>query len=184
MSGLIALASKTPERGTAALGSSSVWEIQPMEHVCRKQQRVCRSTYAAELHSALDLTDLALLILGTLTEVLLGAQTPLGMLEIHNSGQYAVVCELFVDARAVFDSVTARTVKTPADKIFLLHALPLRDHLESKQVTKLSWIDTRDMVADALNKGSIDRTALRRFLEQSQWALQQEVKSWSFAEQK
>ena len=183
-SGLIALASKTPERGTAALGSSSVWEIQPIEHVCRKQQRVCRSTYAAELHSALDLTGLALLILGTLTEVLLGAQTPLGMLEIHNSGQYAVECELFVDARAVFDSVTAKTVKTPADKIFLLHALALRDHLESKQVTKLSWIDTRDMVADALNKGSIDRTALRRFFEQGQWALQHEVKSWSFAEQK
>ena len=73
---------------------------------------------------------------------------------------------------------------TGAKRQCKLHALALRDHLESKQVTKLSWIDTRDMVADALNKGSIDRTALRRFFEQRQWALQHEVKSWSFAELK
>ena len=120
--------------------------------------------------------------LGTLTEVLLGARSPLELLEIHNSGQYAVECELFVDARAVFDSVTAKTVKTPADKIFLLHALALRDHLEAGQLTQLTWIDTRDMVADALNKGSIDRTALRRFFEQGQWAVSHEVKTWKFAE--
>ena len=127
---------------------------------------------------------MALLILGTLTEVLLGAKTPLELLEIHNSGQYAVECELFLDARAVFDSVTAKTVKTPADKIFLLHALALRDHLDAGQVTKLSWIDTRDMVADALNKGSIDRGALRRFFEHGQWVVRHEVKSWSTAELK
>ena len=179
-SGLIALAGKAPNFGATTLGRSTTWEVQPIEHVSKKQQRVCRSTYAAELHSALDLTGLALLILGTLSEVLLGAKSPLEMLEMHNAGDYPVECELFIDARAVFDSVTAKTVKTPADKIFLLHALALRDHLESKQLAKMSWIDTRDMVADALNKGCIDRGSLRRFFEKGQWELQHEVKSWIF----
>ena len=91
-------------------------------------------------------------------------------------------CELFIDARAVYDSVTAKVVKTPADKILLLHALALRDHLETGQLSKLSWIDTRDMVADALNKGTIDRGALRQFFEQGQWKLCHEVKSWRFGE--
>jgi hypothetical protein len=44
----------------------------------------------------------------------------------------------------------------------------------------MSWIDTRDMVADALNKGCIDRGSLRRFFEKGQWELQHEVKSWIF----
>lgn len=179
-SGLIALASKEPVAGTANSGSSSVWSVQPIEHVCKKQQRICRSTYAAELHSALDLTGLALLILGTLTEVLTGAKNPVELLEIHNNGGYPVECELFIDARAVFDSVTAKVVKTPADKILLLHALALRDHLEAGQLSKLNWIDTRDMVADALNKGTIDRGALRQFFEHGQWKLCHDVKSWRF----
>ena len=181
-SGLIALASKEPVAGTANSGSSSVWSVQPIEHVCKKQQRICRSTYAAELHSALDLAGLALLILGTLTEVLTGAKNPIELLEIHNNGGYPVECELFIDARAVYDSVTAKVVKTPADKILLLHALALRDHLEAGQLSKLSWIDTRDMVADALNKGSIDRGALRQFFEQGKWKLCHEVKSWRYGE--
>ena len=69
-----------------------------MEHVRFDQQRVCKSTYAAELPSALDLTGLAPAILGTLTEGLLGVWTPMELLEIHNFGQCAVQCERFVNA--------------------------------------------------------------------------------------
>ena len=181
-SGLIALASKEPAARTANSGSSAVWSVQPIEHVCKKQQRICRSTYAAELHSALDLTGLALLILGTLTEVLTGAKTAIELLDVHNSGAYPISCELFIDAKAVFDSVTAKTVKTPADKILLLHALALREHLEAGQVAKLSWIDTRDMVADALNKGCIDRSALRQFFERGVWEMSHEAKTWTFGD--
>ena len=84
----------------------------------------------------------------------------------------------FLDARAVFDSVTAKTVKTPADKILLLHALALREHLDARQVTRINWIDTRNMVADALNNGSIDRGALRGFFERGIWKLNHERNYW------
>ena len=176
-SGIIALGDKGP-MGTTASGGAQIWSVRPVEHVCRKQQRICRSTYSAELRSALDLTGLALLILGTLAEVLTGALGPIQLLDVHNSGAYPVECELFIDARAVFDSVTAKTVKTPADKILLLHALALREHLDAGQVTRINWIDTRDMVADALNKGSIDRGALRDFFERGIWKLNHERKHW------
>jgi hypothetical protein len=114
------------------------------------------------------------------SEVLLGAKSPIELLDMHNSGAYPTECELYIDARAVYDSVTAKTIKTPADRIFLLHALALREHLETKRLTKIIWTDTRDMVADALNKGGIDRNALRMFFERGCWGLKHEVKSWSF----
>ena len=88
----------------------------------------------------------------------------------------------FIDARAVFGNVTAKTVKTPADKVLLLHALALREHLDSGQVTRINWIDTRDLVADALNKGSIDRGALRDFFERGVWKLNHERKHWRFSD--
>jgi hypothetical protein len=76
---------------------------------------------------------------------------------MHNSGIYPIDCELFVDARAVYGSVTAKIVKTPAGRIFQLQALAMREHLETKQLSKITWSDTRDMVTDALDKGCIDR---------------------------
>ena len=36
------------------------------------------------------------------------------------------------------------------------------------------------MGANALSKGCADRTALRKFFEQSRWELDHEVKSWTF----
>ena len=83
--------------GTAASGCAQ-WAVQPVEYVCRKQQTICRSTYAAELNSALDLTGLALLILGTLTEVLTGALGPIQLLEVHNRGAYPVESKLYSTA--------------------------------------------------------------------------------------
>lgn len=173
-SGIIALASKTAVNGK--------YEVQPVEFLCKKQNHVCRSTYAAEIHSALDLVGLGMLIQSTITEVLTGTLSALELLEVHNNAGHAVQMHLFIDAKAVYDSITARNVKTPADKILLLHALALRDHLDHTQIASLSWIDTRDMVADALNKGKVDRTAIRDFFEKSMWHLQHEARSWQFGD--
>ena len=172
-SGLIALAGQDDLSGKA--------QVQPLEHVCKKQNHVCRSTYAAELHSSLDLLGLALLMNQTVTEVLLGPMTPPELLECYNNGEAALKIDLYIDAKAVFDSVTARTVRTPADKILLLHALALRHHLDRQQVRSLNWIDTRDMVADALNKGIIDRSQLRDFFQKGIWHRLHESRSWSAA---
>ena len=68
--------------------------------------------------------------------------------------------ELCLDARSVFDAVTASTVKVPADKHLFLHVLKLREFLDTKQLARLWWIDTRMMLADGMTKGSVDRAAL------------------------
>ncbi|CAE8682255.1 unnamed protein product [Polarella glacialis] len=158
------------------------FEVQPIEWLCKKQQHVCRSTYAAELHSALDLVGLGLLINQCMNEVIKGPVDAATLCEWHEQGLYALKLDLYIDARAVFDSVCARHVKTPADKALLVHALKLREYLDRQQVQTVSWIDTRDMVADALNKGTIEREAVREFFSVGKWHVKHAIKSWQFGQ--
>ena len=48
----------------------------------------------------------------------------------------------------------------PQEASLKLHLITIRDRLARGLLRSLSWTDTRDMVADALTKGGIDRTML------------------------
>ena len=159
-SGVIVLASKEGlEKGSN--------NVQLIDFISKKQSRVRRSTYAAELYSALDLIGLAVNINIGLTEVLTGVQTASRLADIMENGKNVIPLDCLIDARSVLDSVSAEEVKTPNDKIMLVHALKLREHLERGQLNRLVWIDTRDMVSDGLNKGSISRDALKLLMMQA-----------------
>ena len=106
-------------------------------------------------------------------EILTGSTTAVQLLDVINQARNDdVICvDGCIDARSVFDSVTAEIVKTPYDKHLLLHALAMREHLDAGRLRKLIWIDTVDMVSDGLTKGSIDREALIRLSEKGEWEL-------------
>lgn len=135
-------------------------QVQLLEYVSRKQTRVCRSTYSAELFSALDLIGMALNISLGLTEVLSGVQSAAKLSEVLEGGRNLIPLDCIIDARSVLDSVSQNEVKTPNDRVMLIHALKLREHLTRNQISRLIWVDTRDMTADALNKGSVSREAI------------------------
>eukprot|EP00972_Heterocapsa_arctica_P047946 7073461-Heterocapsa_arctica.AAC.1 len=61
-----------------------------------------------------------------------------------------------VDARAAFAAVTAKEIKAPAEKRLIYLVVAMRDRLRTGQVAELWWIDSRDMITDALTKGGID----------------------------
>ena len=67
---------------------------------------------------------------------------------------------LYLDALSVYAAVTAVFIKTPADNGTLIHCLYLRELLDKNVLAALVWLDTRDMSADGLTKGSVDRQAL------------------------
>ena len=48
----------------------------------------------------------------------------------------------------------------------------LKQHLEDGRVDKLLWIDTRDMLADALTKGKVGREAILLALRTARWKLE------------
>ena len=75
-------------------------------------------------------------------------------------GGWAIPAALYINALSVYTAVTATLVKTPADNGVLMHCLYLRELLDHDVLKAIVWLDTRDMVADGLTKGAVDRAAL------------------------
>ena len=85
--------------------------------------------------------------------------------------QRSVQHEAVVDAKAVYDGVTAEQPKTPAEKPLFLHALAMREYLESGHVDLLWWLDTLAMLADGMTKGSVEREALIKVCADGIWKI-------------
>ena len=124
----------------------------------RKHTRVVRSAFAAELLSLLDAVNQGNVIKIALDELHLGTKSAKQLLE--HQAQAGIPMDAGVDAKSVFDSLTADVVRTPNDKQLLLHAKAMRELLEDGQIDLLFWFDTEDMLPDGLTKGSVDREPL------------------------
>jgi len=80
-------------------------------------------------------------------------------------GNWAVPAALYLDALSVTAAITATFVKVPADNGVLVHCLYLRELLDHNVLHALIWQDTRDMIADGLTKGAVERDALHAAME-------------------
>ena len=87
--------------------------------------------------------------------------------------------ELYIDAKSLWDTIAADVMKTPCDRALLIHAKALKEYLMQRQIKALTWIDTRDMVADALNKGIVDRLEIRKFFDSGEWTIAHEPKTYA-----
>ena len=67
---------------------------------------------------------------------------------------------MYTDSYSIFSYLKAQHLKFPAEKGTYFHLAYLRELLEAGIVRSINWCDTRDMVADGITKGSLDRTAL------------------------
>ena len=131
-----------------------------LDFVARQQRRVTRATFTSELQGGCDTVDKGFLLLQVLDELSSGRSTAAEAIQRREYGGFAVPGALYLDALSVFASVTATFVKTPADNGVLIHCLYLRELLDNNVIHALIWQDTRDMLADGLTKGSVDRKAI------------------------
>ena len=111
--------------------------VHLLDWYSRKHTRVVRSTFAAELLSLLDAVNQGNVIKIALDELHLGTRTAKQLLE--QQGQAGIPLDAGVDARSVFDSLTADVVRTPNDKQLLLHAKAMRELLEDGNIDRLFW---------------------------------------------
>ena len=170
-SGIIALVDKEfPKLG--------VNDIQIIEYISKKQTRICRSTYSAELFSCLDVCGLAQNVSMAITEILQGTMTATALSDTLEAGKLALELDVVIDAAAVYENliVEETKLKTPSDVGMLIHALKMKELLKRNQVSRLIWTDTRSMLADGLNKGSVSRDALRRAAGCGEWEMPYENK--------
>ena len=106
------------------------WEIgmtvrlHLLDWYSRKHTRVVRSTFAAELLSQLDAVNQGNVIKIALDELHLGTRTAKQLLEQQSKA--GIPLDAGVDARSVFDSLTADVVRSLNDNQLLLHAKAMR----------------------------------------------------------
>ena len=93
-------------------------------------------------------------------------------------GGYAIPMALYVDAQSVFVSITSTFIKIPADNGVLSHIQYIRELLDTKVLQWLFWVDTRDMCADGLTKGSVHREAIQELMS-GKLTLAHGTKGWS-----
>ena len=131
-----------------------------VEFYSRRQPRVCRSTFSAELCSTDDASSIGLLVRGMFAEMCLGPLRAEELARRTDSGDMPVELEVVTDNRGMFNGVTAVEVKTPSEPHLLYIMKALRDRLDSGSIDAMWWFDTRDMVCDAMTKGNFSREAL------------------------
>merc|ERR1712242_334460 len=85
--------------------------------------------------------------------------------QLREYGGYAIPMALYVDAQGVFVAITSTYIKIPADNGVLSHIQYVRELLDTRVLQWLFWVDTRDMCADGLTKGSVDREALQSVMD-------------------
>ena len=77
--------------------------------------------------------------------------------DLQEKGQLLLPMEVCIDAKSVFDALASDPIRTPAEKNLYIHLLAMSDLIKRGILTKVWWIDTKDMASDARTKGYIDR---------------------------
>ena len=129
---------------------------------CGTLKTVTRSTFTSEMMSAIGAADHALALALAMHEIVTGPVSTTEACRLRDGeSSYAFRQTLCIDSMGLLTAVTAARPKPPAEQSLYPHVLWLRELLCSGVMGSLMWEDTRDMVADALTKGSIARDALR-----------------------
>ena len=131
--------------------------IQPWSLSSKKQARVTRSTFAAELGASTDASSSGILVMGVVTEILLGRRTAAQLCEVSVPGGNPVPLILTIDSKSFLDAVIATEVKVPSEKHLMHHVVKLREWLDNGAIDEIIWLDTRSMLCDGLTKGSVSR---------------------------
>ena len=136
---------------------------------------MCRATFAAELFAVLDGIGAALKVTALYEEILTGPKSAATLAALQDDGKYTLEVHACTDARSVFDSVANPKAVKATEEHLLVHILKLKEFIKNGLVKGLWWVDTRDMVADGLTKGVLDRAAILALTEQGLWTLQHDA---------
>ena len=157
---------------------------------CRGQKRVVMNTFVAQIDAAIDTLESGYLIQLAYCEIV-----HRDLIKEHDSkldkamttqydklsklsevGRLLRASELGIDARSVFAIVEAVDVRDPSECSLKVHVLSSRGAINRGKLRALFWSDTRDMIADGLTKGGLDRTQLVNAMEHGSYRLEHEWK--------
>ena len=106
--------------------------------------------------------DQAITLATTLHEIELGPVNVTQTKQLVEEARLVFKIDGYVDAMSLIKALSAASIKVPQEKSFLLNFLWIAEHIRTRLLQTLPWSDTRDMIADGLTKGSIDRALLHK----------------------
>jgi hypothetical protein len=155
-------------------------KMQVLDYFSRKQTRVNRGTFGAELNNALEAGEYGMLLRGFMHEVAHGPQEARELMRVVEGQGDEMEVHLLIDAHSVYLATTAPEVHVPNERQLLYTVQSLRDHLEAGRINVLHRVDTRDMLCDALTKGVISRSTVLDAFAKGYWriAVRDQLHSW------
>jgi hypothetical protein len=156
----------------ASLDKPVSYHVHVIDYYCGKQCHVPRHTFSAELLANNDGADHMLLgpwgpwgaaqamLAQIFHEPTNGPCTSIKTRQLRETSRWDTTIIVAGDAKSLVAAVTARHVKQPSDKPLWIHVQHLRELLDRHTTPSLWWLDTRDMVADGLIIGAVDRKTL------------------------
>jgi hypothetical protein len=142
-----------------------------IEYYSRKQKRITRSTFVAELRALVDSLEIGKLVCYAVCELMVPRISVLELLNASATDQLAVRIAACIDAKSVFDALTKPETRQPTEASLILVLMQVKELLRQRLVRDLYWISTEDMLADGLNKGTISREALLKVCHTAVWEL-------------
>ena len=149
-----------------------------IDYVSKRIRFVTRSTFSSELFALCDACDYSMLlrqVMHEFTHAPLTATT--ARLLREGKLRTSVTIAIVIDALSVYAAITAAHIKTPADCSLLSHLQYVRELLDLYIIQQLIWSDTRDLLADGLTKGTVERTALAAAMA-GRLNVEKEKKEW------
>lgn len=146
--------------------------VHHIEWYSKKQRRVCRSTFGAELNGLGDGHEQAKVIGFTYAE--LSSTKTLSAAELckmDEQGTWPIQLEACVDCRSVFDALCCEEPKKPTESSLIMLLLQIKEQLSVGSLKRIWWTSTTDMLSDGLNKGAVSRSAILRSCMQGSWQL-------------
>ena len=151
--------------------------VHVLEFFARKQRRVCRSTFAAELNGIADALEIARLINMTIASCYKPQANPQSLQKLEDEGLLPLPIEIYTDCRSVFDALASEDTKTPTESSLVLVLHMIKELLVAHVVKHITWVNTHDMLSDGLTKGGVSRKALFEFANTGAWLLKHECQT-------
>ncbi len=112
-----------------------------------------------------------MMLAGFFEEVWHGTKTSQEIKNLLDEAKLHMPIHLYLDARSVFAAIANPETKQPTEAQLLYEVKALHHHLMSGRIERLTWIDTLDMLVDALTKGKVGRRALLTAFASGCWLL-------------
>ena len=124
-------------------------------------KQVSRATFTSETLACINAVDQMIVLAILLHQLSTGAITLDEARRMTDGKGNYFETGINIDAMSVLTALEAVNLRQPSEKSFLAHLAWLQDKVKSGTITWLRWVDTRDMYADGLTKGSVRRDRLR-----------------------